>query len=484
MRPSTVLLVIIVLAATILRFWGLDYSSLWTDELDSWVLSNQQSLSQVIDGIKKDAHPPLYFAVLYYLIRFLGDTEWLLRLPSVVFGIAAVGAIYVLGRQLYSRREGLIAAAIMAVSWAPIYYSQEARSYSLLLLVGIILFHFWLRLMRAYEADEAVPATTFIGYVLAATGMSYLHYFGFQMIVLQMLGCVVLFLFRPRILVRVAAVYGLILLAYAWWLPIMFAQMAAHTSLWIPASTLPQAVASFVDFAYHVDAWILLVLVMPAYIAAAIIGVRWMTAQTPMRSWRALVFSSGGLLLLWATLPFLAAFVQSVILRPILVDRYLIVSLPAVYLLLARGIAAVPVPLAAVWTGSLCTALVLSLLIDDHYYTKPQKDQYREVAAHVVELQASYKDLPIVAYTWREGYYDYYLEHFGSAEQVSLVAGQLADVEKLQTFLHSEKAEGFWYLVGQRTPEQQFIEQVENSYRLENTLQLEGASARLYLARK
>jgi mannosyltransferase len=484
MQPSTLLVVIIVICAAILRFWGLDYSSLWTDELDSWVLSNQQSLSAVIDGIKQDAHPPMYFALVYYLIRFLGDTEWMLRMPSAIFGIAAVYAIFLLGKQLYTIREGVIAAAVMAVSWAPIYYSQEARSYSLLLFVCIILFHFWARLMRACEANERIPVATVSGYVVAATCTSYLHYFGFQLVVLQMLGFAVMFVFRPPILAKIAVVYGLIFLAYSWWLPIMFAQMAAHTTLWIPASTFPEALGSFVDFAFHVDAWILLVFVMPAYAVAALVGIRRMTANKQIHSWRALVFSSGGLLLLWATLPFMAAFVQSLILKPILVDRYLIISLPAVYLLIARGIAVTPVPLAIVWTFSLCTALFLSLIIDDHFYSKPQKDQYREAVAHVVQLQQSYKDLPIVASTKRKGFYDYYLEHLGSPQNVSLLAWRMDDFEKVQEFLRTDPADGFWHLVGERRPDQEFLDQLAASYTLESEIKFSGTSARLYLVRE
>lgn len=484
MHRSNLILLIIILCAGILRFWGLDYSSLWTDELASWMLSSQHTLSDVIQGVRhNEIQPPLYFALLHYVITYLGDTEWMLRMLSAIFGTASVYAIYLLGKNLYTSREGLTAAAIMAVSWAPIFYSQEARSYILLLFLSIILFYYWLKLIRAFEAVKTPSAGTFSGFVLASIFASYTHYFGLQLVILQMLGFVVLFIHRPKILAKVVFLYGLIFLAYLPWLPNMLAQMNARTSFWAPELTFLQSLASFINFSYHMDWWIVAVLVVPPYAYAVIDGIRAIKEEKQLRKARAILFSSGGLLLLWVTLPFLAAFVQSMISTPIMVDRYLIILLPAVYILLARGITAMSKPFARTWTGVLLLVLLATLVFDDHYYSKPQKDQYREAAAYVVQNQGGYKDFPVVAHAWDEYFFDYYFERFGSPAKVGLLAGSMDDLEVLKNFLQARNAQGFWFLTGQRIPEQQFIEQLDNSYELATKVELNGASASLYLVR-
>ena len=480
MQRSTQILVLVIVCAALLRFWGLDFSSLWTDELESWRQSSQPTLSGVIRELRWDVTPPAYFALLHYVIRYLGDSEWLLRLPSALAGIASVPAIYILGKALYTTREGLIGAAILTVSWAPIAYSQEARFYGLLLLLGIILFYYWLHLMMTFEADGKLPVTVFFGYVITAVGVCYTHYFGLQLVVLQALGFIALFVCRPPVLAKIGALYVVIFLAYLPWLATFFAQVEAHTNSWIPESTFLHALAGFAGFAFHVDWRIVWILVIPAYACAAVAGLRMLYREGRSYSARALVFSSGGLLILWAAVPFLAAFVQSVLLAPVMINRYFILLLPAVYLLLARGIAVMPLTIGRLWTGLLCLSLVLSLVLVDRYYSQPQKDQYREAAAYVVAGQGSYTGLPIVAFAWSKASFDYYLQRLGSPEKVSLIAGSMDDVGKLEQLLRTRNATGFWYLVGQRVPEAQFIETLNSHYQLVSETKLLRASARLY----
>jgi hypothetical protein len=142
-----------------------------------------------------------------------------------------------------------------------------------------------------------------------------------------------------------------------------------------------------------------------------------------------------------------------------------------------------PIPIVPVWTFVLCAALLLSVVFDDHYYSEPQKEQYREATAHVVELQELYKDLPIVAFTMRQAYFDYYLERLGSPQRVSLLAGKTEDINTLQNFLETQTGEGFWYLVGLRTPDQEFLDLLGKSYAVAEKIELSNTSVRLYLAR-
>ncbi len=85
-----IILFLIVMARSVLRFYGLANQSLWHDELYSWKSAIFNSLSQVIEYGKGDIHPPAYAVVLYYIEKFIGDSEAALRLPSALCDVLSI----------------------------------------------------------------------------------------------------------------------------------------------------------------------------------------------------------------------------------------------------------------------------------------------------------------------------------------------------------------------------------------------------------
>ena len=131
----TAILFLLLIASAALRFYDLGAESLWNDELSSWMQSKVQTVNEVIANARDDVYPPGYLVFLYYFMRQFGDSETVLRMPSAIAGVLATLPTYLLGKKLYSRNAGLTAAAIITVSWNPVFYAQEARSYSLLLMI-------------------------------------------------------------------------------------------------------------------------------------------------------------------------------------------------------------------------------------------------------------------------------------------------------------------------------------------------------------
>jgi hypothetical protein len=74
-RWALLTLLAIMLLGAALRFYGLGFQSLWSDELASWDFSNRETISQVIGGVRSDDHPPLYFLILRFAQVILGDSE-------------------------------------------------------------------------------------------------------------------------------------------------------------------------------------------------------------------------------------------------------------------------------------------------------------------------------------------------------------------------------------------------------------------------
>ncbi len=82
------------------------------------------------------AKPPL-FRLLVYFWSFLGDTEFILRLLPVIFGILAIILMYKLGKMLFDESIALVAAFLLSISPFHIHYSQELTHYSLIVFLSL-----------------------------------------------------------------------------------------------------------------------------------------------------------------------------------------------------------------------------------------------------------------------------------------------------------------------------------------------------------
>jgi len=125
------LLVLFLLLAFALRFYGLDAQSLWNDEGTSVALA-QRDLVTITQDAAHDIHPPLYYWLLSGWVRLFGSSETAVRALSACLGVVLVALTYALGRSLVGRRVGLVATFLVAINPFQVYYAQEARMYMLL----------------------------------------------------------------------------------------------------------------------------------------------------------------------------------------------------------------------------------------------------------------------------------------------------------------------------------------------------------------
>jgi uncharacterized membrane protein len=126
-----------------LRFYRLSGQSLWNDEGTSVALAGR-SLSQITVSAAADIHPPLYHYLLHYWLRLFGSGDAAARSLSALLGVGVVALTYLLGRRLFGALAGWEAALAMAISSYQVYYSQEARMYMLLTLLGAASIYCWI----------------------------------------------------------------------------------------------------------------------------------------------------------------------------------------------------------------------------------------------------------------------------------------------------------------------------------------------------
>jgi mannosyltransferase len=126
-----------------------------------------------------ESAPPLYYALAWIWTQLTGTGEFGLRSLSAVAGVATVPVAYLLGTELRDRRTGIVAAALVAVNPMLLWYSQEARGYSLLvLLTAVAALCFVRALDRGRRRD-------FTGWGIASALALATHYFAIFPIALE-----------------------------------------------------------------------------------------------------------------------------------------------------------------------------------------------------------------------------------------------------------------------------------------------------------
>ncbi len=129
-------LTLIISCGIFFRLNNLGAAPIWYDEAASWYFA-QQSLDFLWgDAARLEANPPFYYTILKAFL-WLGQSEAVLRLPSVLLGALAIPLIYLLGRIVGGHPAGLCAALILTTSPIHIAYSQEARTYALLVTAAL-----------------------------------------------------------------------------------------------------------------------------------------------------------------------------------------------------------------------------------------------------------------------------------------------------------------------------------------------------------
>ena len=131
---------VILLVTAGLRFWNLDHTSLWYDEVVTMRVARAGNpvamvhLLDQIDGTRALLHP----LVLQAWLSLFGASDFAGRSFSALCGLATVFVTYRIGRRAFDDRAGLWAAWLASVCPPLVYYSQEARMYAWLVLLTAV----------------------------------------------------------------------------------------------------------------------------------------------------------------------------------------------------------------------------------------------------------------------------------------------------------------------------------------------------------
>jgi mannosyltransferase len=190
--PASVAALTVVAAAV--RFIGIGHQSYWYDEADTVWLIHHSIGHMLAYFVGSETSPPGYFILAWLWGHIFGYREADLRSLSALAGVLTVPIAYEAGVRLFSRRAGLIIAALTASNPLLVWYSQEARSYALMVLLTSI------ALLAFAELRIRPRRGWMITWVVSGTLALATHYYAALMIVPE--GIWLWARYRNRLVVR------------------------------------------------------------------------------------------------------------------------------------------------------------------------------------------------------------------------------------------------------------------------------------------
>lgn len=427
-RPHWVLLAVVLAVALTLDLHMLGSISVWFDEAISYVVVHQHFGDMWRDIWGSVPNMELYFVMLYVWLKVtalmhLPPDELILRLPSAICAALSAGMVYLIGRRLWSTRVGVVAALLYAANPLQLYYAQQARSYSLELL---LICCGWFALFSALAAP-AQSKRWWVAYTAAMTLAIYAHIFSGWVVVAQITTFAGLVLLPGpwRASARASMrTFALVLCATgALILPLVKVSIYGKHNDWVPATNLG-AVRDFFVISVSGGSVAYLALIGLASALAVLIGGAsllpdhvqrrlWLTADAgSMASTHPTARPRPGAfaVLCWLVVPLVCSFVltQGWLNLHFFLARYLVVVIPPICLLAALGLRLLrPAYLQIALTAAL---LLVAALQVPAYYASADTQDFRAVNFWLQQRYQPGDGIACYPQTWCRLPMDYYVQ--------------------------------------------------------------------------
>ncbi len=422
---------LLMLAVLGVSLFFLSKQSLRLDEAQSiWQASH--TAQGVLHTIAEDVTLPLYPLLLHFWIFMFGDGVGMLRLMSLLFFLATIPAIYFLGLLAYDRRVGLAAAAFTAVSPFLNWYGNEIRTYSLMVLLAVLNHFYFLSVYkRSRAASGAKQAAWWLGYALTGLLGVYTHYLFWFLLLSQAL----FFLFYRRRF-PAGTFWGLALTAiallaalapWAYYVFVLIKQISNSE----PMLLRPHLIDLFNVFSQFLFGFqddhlnTLIIALWPLAVVMAFLSLRKKIKIPPESVY----------FFIATFFPILAIFALSVTVRPIFLSRYLIFSVPSLYLFLIWLISTYPKFLKHAAEWAVIAGMAIMLAVQIYKPDTPVKEDYRGVSAYLSQ-NTNPQDIVVISSPFTIYPIEYY--YAGTANMVTLPIWDRAAVGAIPPFSQQE----------------------------------------------
>lgn len=470
-------LLAILLLASFLRLFHVDYQSIWIDEIHTMIESDPSMTFREMNYIIlfREGIGHMYFLIVKGLNGIFGYSTLTARLFSAFTGIASIYVIYLLGKELYNKRTGLIAALLLTVNLYHITYSQEARSYILLVLFCALAFYKLAVFLKRPSVKNAIWYGVFAALMFHAHIVSTLTLFGQVLLILF-----VLYIqpkeerkaFFKKCVVAGITLFLLLLPGYS-----LILKVSKYKSGWL---TLPGP-DGFSDIVKAITGdtellWFLFLLLTIFYFLNLFRQKQNRLSAHALLS-NNIIFSAL-IFFCWIFFAIPLSIIKSYLDEPMILSRYFIHMLPALIILFSIAIEQIRNRISQVLIVSMIVILSLTdiFIVKDYYY-KLSKSQYRELTTEIINHNAQ-GDKVVSSWGWLMSYF-------------FKPTGEPVLEMKLRDYVNAMKEdkvrkESFWYLDGNSrpynlTPEDEAF--LNENFTVNERLELYDTWARHYISK-
>lgn len=476
-------LFLILLVGSFFRFYELDSQSLWVDELATLRRAQVESVQNIIHmATTIDIHPPGFYIIYFYWFKIFPDSETYFRLLSAISGSLAILAIFMLAMKLYSYKEGLISALLISVSWFPIYYSQEARPYSLLFLFSITSSIFYWQLVKKFLLNQPASWVNSIFYILSVLVVIYIHYFGTYLIFLQGLFLFFIAVRNKKYFFEWLIIYSVIFLLYLPWLPSMYLQLKGGVGTGIYSDpNLSELVYYFIYINNNNKLIFGFTILSVIFLSLNIFIAQKSRLVKILKSFKVETI----FLIIWFIIPLTLIVLFTHFVKPVFSFKNMIIAYAPMPILLSRLIVKSKFNIQIKSSIILLfTALLLfNLIFKKEYYSKPTKEQFREVVQSVISEYDHEQKPDVFALTYAAEYFDYYFQKFKSDVRVNECVQLENDDKTIEAALSRCRANKLWFISGHQLPNKRLQNILDKKYILEKQRDFLSAKAVLYIRR-
>ena len=165
---------LLTITAFLAHLYNISFQCLQIDEQYTAMVVTNHTLPYVIKyAITQDCNPPLYYMAAWFSSQIFHEVSPLsLRLPAIIFCAILVPVYYFVGKELHSKLAGILTVAATICMFPYWYYAQDARAYTLVMLLFGCFIYYYIKLYRGDKTRWVI----FAGSLFAALCL-YAHYY-------------------------------------------------------------------------------------------------------------------------------------------------------------------------------------------------------------------------------------------------------------------------------------------------------------------
>lgn len=379
---------IIVLVNILFKVIQLDFSSFWYDEIVS-VESASLNFGHIKHVSEWDNNPPFYYYCLSVWIKLFNDSEFCVRLLSVIFSSLSAGVVFLLANKFFNKTTAIIASFLYLSSNFLYFYSHEARAYSLIALLVLVSSYLFLN----FKQKNTWKHIIFLGLINFL--IAYTHYIA-GLVVMFEVAFMSFYFDRSQKNKFSYSVLITILLIFLRFTKkqflLIFAFNSPGSTFWLKKSEFSylQEVLSEFFFDYY-----LLFPLLLAIILGIVLSYKYKNKESNFAVTYSTIIGLGSIIIIY-----LVGIKVSIFL-----DRYLIFAVPFIYILIAYGFSFIKNKYIGI-VFSLLFFIYFSLKID---YKTPKPMDYKNAVGFIKHITTP-EDLIIVKFNAVPSLFCYYYE--------------------------------------------------------------------------